>query len=159
MIPKLVSDIVYTSDGCSQHTCIVPFFRQLVDIFGGLLDRPIIKEIFDPYYPRLITMMDEELDSSKIIYDVQMERIATDGVPPVHQNFPKVIILYRIVILVIRRLFNVYGIVCSIKLTPYVAVQSAKSFTTSFGKNFGMTSQEIGEVYSRYFHETCLIFL
>ena len=90
MIPKLVSNIVYTSYWCSQNTCIVPFFRQLVDIFGGLLDRPIIKEIFDPYYPRLITMMDEELDSSKIIYDVQMERIATDGVPPVHQNFPKV---------------------------------------------------------------------
>lgn len=63
---------------------------QLVDIFGNLLDRPIIKEIFDPYYPRLVTFMDEELNDSKTIYDNQMEKRENDGVPPVHQNFPKV---------------------------------------------------------------------
>jgi len=62
----------------------------LVDIFGGLLDRPIIKSIFDPYYPRLVIAMDEELDSAKMIYDWQMNKLATDGVPPVHKNFPKV---------------------------------------------------------------------
>lgn len=63
---------------------------QLVDIFGNLLDRPIIKEIFDPHYPELVTMMDKELDDVKIIYDKQMESIAAKGYTPVHQNFPKV---------------------------------------------------------------------
>lgn len=73
-----------------SHDNMFVYFSQLVDIFGGLLERPIIKEIFDPYYPRLVTMMDEELDSVKLIYDWQMEKIANDSVPPVHKNFPKV---------------------------------------------------------------------
>lgn len=62
-----------------------------MDIFGGLLERPIIKEIFDPYYPRLVTMMDEELNNSKVVYDEQMDKILNEGLPPVHKNFPKVI--------------------------------------------------------------------
>ena len=39
-------------------------------------------------------MQDIELDDAKLIYDKQMERIAVDGVPPVHQNFPKVKYMY-----------------------------------------------------------------
>ena len=61
-----------------------------MDIFGSLLDRPIIKQIFDPYFPRLISMMDAELDSAKSIYDQHMERIAANGNAPAHKNFPKV---------------------------------------------------------------------
>ena len=61
-----------------------------MDIFGGLLDRPIIWRIFESNYPKLVTMMDEELNSAKLIYDAQMVTISLEGVPPVHKNFPKV---------------------------------------------------------------------
>ena len=46
---------------------------QLMDIFGSLLDRPMIKEDFDRNYPRLVTLMDEEILCVKDIYDEHMK--------------------------------------------------------------------------------------
>ncbi|XP_013396327.1 dynein beta chain, ciliary isoform X2 [Lingula anatina] len=63
---------------------------KLVDIFGSLLERPIIKEIFDPSYPKLIVMMDEDLDTAKSIYDLQMQVVQQTGKAISHKNMPKV---------------------------------------------------------------------
>jgi len=70
---------------------VLRIFLQLVDIFGGLLDRPIIKEIFDPYYPKLVEYTNRELDVVKVIYDVQMQAMLSEFGAPVHRNLPKVV--------------------------------------------------------------------
>ena len=43
-----------------------------MDIFGPLLDRPMIKEDFDKNYPRVVRLMDEEILGVKDIYDEHM---------------------------------------------------------------------------------------
>lgn len=41
----------------------------MINIWGQLLERPVIKEQMLPMYPRIITMMHEELDTVKLIFD------------------------------------------------------------------------------------------
>lgn len=64
--------------------------RQLVDMLGALVDRPLIKQEFDPKYPLIITMMAHELNSVKQIYDENMATLAATGKMPVHKNMAKV---------------------------------------------------------------------
>ena len=63
---------------------------QLIDIFGTLLDRPLIKREFDLKYPQIITMMERALDEAKVIYDKNMAIKKVTGSLPVHVNMPKV---------------------------------------------------------------------
>ena len=63
---------------------------QLVDIFLTLLERPLIKEDFDKNYPRLITMMEEELAASKDIYDFNIKIYNEKGKMAIHKNMPKI---------------------------------------------------------------------
>lgn len=61
-----------------------------MDIYGSILDRPVIKKEFDPNYPVIVRMMDEELIRAKQIYDHQMAVKAETGSTPIHKNMAKV---------------------------------------------------------------------
>ena len=43
----------------------------MLDAFGTLLDRPIIRTNSEPKYPQLIQMYESELDSTKKMFDAQ----------------------------------------------------------------------------------------
>lgn len=46
---------------------------KLIDIFGSLLDRPMINEDFEDKYPILFKSVETELDRVKVIFDEQIE--------------------------------------------------------------------------------------
>lgn len=46
---------------------------KLIDIFGSLLERPMINSDFEEKYPVLFRMVESELDKAKVIFDQQME--------------------------------------------------------------------------------------
>ncbi|XP_032831905.2 dynein axonemal heavy chain 9 isoform X1 [Petromyzon marinus] len=63
---------------------------KLMDMFGSLLERPLIADDANVHLPRLVTMFDQDLDSAKVIYN---RHIATEkdlGRPPVSKNMPYV---------------------------------------------------------------------
>ena len=62
---------------------------QLIDIFGSLLERPLLKQDFDPNYPKIVAMMDAELGVAKRIYDEQMAARQKDGKMTIHKNMAK----------------------------------------------------------------------
>ncbi|KAG8128895.1 hypothetical protein E2320_015668, partial [Naja naja] len=63
---------------------------KLIDIFGSLLDRPMIAaEAYDKYN-FLITMFDKDLDDAKLIYLKRIEEETNIGYSPVHKNMPLV---------------------------------------------------------------------
>ena len=73
-------------DDCSGLEAVF----KLVDIFGSLLERPLIKEDFDPNYPLMVSMMDDELNQAKQIYDKHMAVKEETGKMPIHKNMAKV---------------------------------------------------------------------
>lgn len=68
----------------------VVVFLQLVDIFGSLLQRPLIKEEFDQNYPEVVRMMDVEILACKDIYDRAMQARKSTGKMQLHKNMAKV---------------------------------------------------------------------
>ncbi|XP_070790567.1 dynein axonemal heavy chain 9 [Pituophis catenifer annectens] len=63
---------------------------KLIDIFGSLLDRPMIAaEAYDKFN-FLITMFDKDLDDAKLIYLKRIEEETDIGYSPVHKNMPLV---------------------------------------------------------------------
>lgn len=50
-----------------RHLCL--FSTQLIDMFGSLLHRPAISKHFAPKYVVLVTMVNEDLDATKRIFD------------------------------------------------------------------------------------------
>ena len=48
---------------------------QLIDVFGGLLDRELIKKDFEPKLPDIVEKFHEELDRAKTVYDEQMKMV------------------------------------------------------------------------------------
>ncbi|KAG6928889.1 dynein axonemal heavy chain 9, partial [Chelydra serpentina] len=59
---------------------------KLLDIFGSLLERPVIAASTSDRYPRLITMFDRDLDDAKLIYSRHIQEEMELGYPPVHRN-------------------------------------------------------------------------
>ncbi|XP_075248756.1 dynein beta chain, ciliary-like isoform X2 [Convolutriloba macropyga] len=57
---------------------------KLIDVFGGLLDRELIKKDFEPKLPDIVEKFHEELDRAKTVYDEQMKMVE------VHKNLPNV---------------------------------------------------------------------
>ena len=47
---------------------------QLIEMLGGLLERPLIHRDFKRNYPLLISMYSSELDTAKLIFDEQVAR-------------------------------------------------------------------------------------
>ena len=63
---------------------------QLIDIFGPLLQRPLIKVEFDENYPEVVRMMDEDILACKEIYDKAMQVRKSTGKMPLHKNMARV---------------------------------------------------------------------
>ncbi|KAH0629591.1 hypothetical protein JD844_011790, partial [Phrynosoma platyrhinos] len=63
---------------------------KLIDIFGSLLERPLIAAEANNRYHLLITMFDRDLDDAKLIYLKHIQEEAELGYPPVHKNMPLV---------------------------------------------------------------------
>nr|XP_014350011.1 PREDICTED: dynein heavy chain 9, axonemal-like [Latimeria chalumnae] len=63
---------------------------KLLDMFGSLLERPLIAADAYDKYPRLITVFDRDLDNAKLIYNEHMQKEAELGYPPVNRNMPLV---------------------------------------------------------------------
>ena len=57
---------------------------------GSLLERDMIKQIFDAKYPLIIDVMMREMDTAKEIYDEQMARVRNEGEVVRHKNMPKI---------------------------------------------------------------------
>lgn len=60
---------------------------KMIAIFGTLLERPLVKQDFDPKYPILIEMMDTEMDLAKEMYDEHMA-VFEQGRHSIHKNMP-----------------------------------------------------------------------
>ncbi|XP_051731342.1 dynein axonemal heavy chain 9-like isoform X1 [Ctenopharyngodon idella] len=63
---------------------------KVLDMFGRLLERPLIAADAQTRYPRLIKMFDEELECCKMIFKQQMQKEETQGYSPVYKNMPLV---------------------------------------------------------------------
>ncbi|XP_067860408.1 dynein axonemal heavy chain 9-like [Heptranchias perlo] len=63
---------------------------KLLDMFGSLLERPLIAADACDKYPRLIVMYSKDLDDVKHIYNRHMQKEVELGRPPVNKNMPVV---------------------------------------------------------------------
>nr|XP_057916965.1 dynein heavy chain 9, axonemal [Doryrhamphus excisus] len=63
---------------------------KVVDMFGGLLERPLVAQDAMVKYPRLVSMSGKELDGCKHLYHTQIKTANEPGSSPVHKNMPAV---------------------------------------------------------------------
>ncbi|XP_066468990.1 dynein axonemal heavy chain 9 [Tiliqua scincoides] len=63
---------------------------KLIDIFGSLMERPLVAAVAYPKCQLLITMFDRDLDDAKLIYSKHIQEEMELGYPPVHRNMPAV---------------------------------------------------------------------
>ena len=83
---RLASLVTQAYDDCAGLESV---FR-LIDIYGSLLERPLIKEEFAAFYEEIVQRMDDDILACKRIYDgVMAEREAT-GKITLHKNQAKV---------------------------------------------------------------------
>eukprot|EP00095_Tigriopus_kingsejongensis_P007513 maker-scaffold103_size370364-snap-gene-1.20 protein:Tk07513 transcript:maker-scaffold103_size370364-snap-gene-1.20-mRNA-1 annotation:"dynein beta ciliary-like" len=61
---------------------------KLLQIFGSLIQRNLIALELSDRMPMLVTMLNQEMDESKVIYTKQMQRIINKGKPHVDRNMP-----------------------------------------------------------------------
>uniref|UniRef100_A0A7M4EWH0 Dynein axonemal heavy chain 9 n=1 Tax=Crocodylus porosus TaxID=8502 RepID=A0A7M4EWH0_CROPO len=61
---------------------------KLLDMFGSLLERPLIAADAANKYPLLITMFDRDLEDAKMIYSRHIQKEMELGYAPVHRNMP-----------------------------------------------------------------------
>ena len=57
---------------------------------GNLLERKTLKKDFEPKFSRIVDMLEEEMDSTKKIYDVQHKLKEVENEMAVHRNMPNV---------------------------------------------------------------------
>lgn len=62
----------------------------MLDCYGPLLDRPVIRNDFESKYPDVLMLYDQELDQSKDIYDEHMRLEEAAGNAPLNKNMPDV---------------------------------------------------------------------
>ncbi|NWX21666.1 DYH9 protein, partial [Aegotheles bennettii] len=63
---------------------------KLLDMFGSLLERPVIAADAAEKYPVLIRMFNSALDQARLIYSRHIQAELELGSPPVHKNMPPV---------------------------------------------------------------------
>ncbi|KAI5103364.1 dynein beta chain, ciliary, partial [Silurus meridionalis] len=74
-------------DGCE----ITDSAAKLFEMFGFVLERPLLHSLISSKYNKLLEMFGLELDRIKLIYDAQMALLDTcPGVPPIAKNMPPV---------------------------------------------------------------------
>uniref|UniRef100_A0A4W6G4Y5 Dynein axonemal heavy chain 17 n=1 Tax=Lates calcarifer TaxID=8187 RepID=A0A4W6G4Y5_LATCA len=65
-------------------------FCQVLDMFGSLLERPLVGADALDRYPLLVSMLDKELDCCKLLYDRHIQTADELGSSPVNKNMPAV---------------------------------------------------------------------
>ncbi|XP_022235142.1 dynein beta chain, ciliary-like, partial [Limulus polyphemus] len=70
-------------------TSIEAIFK-LLQMFGSLLERPVVKKDFTPYHSRIVQLLEAEIDMAKKIYDQQLEIMSLNGKANVHKNMPPI---------------------------------------------------------------------
>lgn len=83
---RLSAVICQAFDDCNGLTGIF----KLIMILGSLLKRPLIKKDFDPKYQFILDMLEDDMDSTKKIFDDQNEAKMKEGSISVHRNMPDV---------------------------------------------------------------------
>ncbi|XP_029978186.1 dynein axonemal heavy chain 9 [Sphaeramia orbicularis] len=63
---------------------------KVVDMFGSLLERPLVAADALDRYPLLVSMFDKELDDCKFLYDKHIQAAEELGSTPVNKNMPPV---------------------------------------------------------------------
>ena len=63
---------------------------RLIDIYGSLMERALIKEDFDAFYEEIVRQMDDDVIDCKAIFDRGMEQRDATGKIPLHKNQAKV---------------------------------------------------------------------
>uniref|UniRef100_A0A3B5KZ59 Dynein, axonemal, heavy chain 9 n=1 Tax=Xiphophorus couchianus TaxID=32473 RepID=A0A3B5KZ59_9TELE len=63
---------------------------KVLEMFGGLIERPLIAVDAVGKYPLLLSMFDKELDSCKHLYNKQMKAVKELGSAPTNKNMPEV---------------------------------------------------------------------
>ena len=61
---------------------------KLLQIFGGLIQRPLISQELNSRMPTLVSMLDQEMEEANMIYNKQMQRVADKINPFVDKNMP-----------------------------------------------------------------------
>jgi dynein heavy chain len=75
--------------GRSFDDCLVTeSIFKLLQIFGSLIQRPLIAMELNERMPTLVTMLDQEIEEVKIIFNKQMQRIKDERNPIVDKNMP-----------------------------------------------------------------------
>ena len=76
--------------GKSFDDCLVTeSIFKLLQIFGSLIQRPLISQELNERMPILVTMIDQEMDEANMIYEKQMKRIEEGLAPYVDKNMPQ----------------------------------------------------------------------
>jgi dynein heavy chain len=85
---RLSSIIGAAFDDCSNLAAIF----KLMTILGNILDRPAIKQDFEPRFAQIVNMLEQDMDETKRIYDVQvnLKREHEKHELAVHRNMPEV---------------------------------------------------------------------
>ncbi|XP_061561508.1 dynein heavy chain 9, axonemal isoform X3 [Phycodurus eques] len=63
---------------------------KVLDMFGGLLERPLVAKYALDRYPRLVSMFDKDLDTCKLLYHEHINIANEMGSAPVNKNMPAV---------------------------------------------------------------------
>ena len=63
---------------------------KLIQIFGSLLERPIISQNFERNYSIILEHVENEMDNAKQIFDRQMDLQGEHGSIQLDRNMPKV---------------------------------------------------------------------
>ena len=75
--------------GRSFDDCLVTeSIFKLLQIFGGLIQRPLISQELNSRMPTLVSMLDQEMEEANMIYNKQMQRVADKINPFVDKNMP-----------------------------------------------------------------------
>ena len=63
---------------------------KLLHIFGTLSDRSIIAKELDDKMPKLVTLIDAELDETQLTFEKQEKRVSKNGRPLIDRNMPAI---------------------------------------------------------------------
>ena len=84
---KRLSHIICSAfDECSGCEGVLKLFEMM----GPLIERPLIQRDFRYKYPLLLSMYNDELDRTKVIYDRQMLAMQSASGPVINKNMPRV---------------------------------------------------------------------
>lgn len=73
-----------------ENSNLFYFKSKLITILGSLLERDVIKHDFDSKYDHIVQLLEEEMDDTKRLYDIQKNIKDSSQHILVHRNMPEV---------------------------------------------------------------------